>query len=59
MLPENKHASVRNNNKFVLLQSLQLAYSCRTLTDICFSKLTVCRVRILIRQEAPTSHYLY
>ena len=33
--------------------------TCRTLTDICFSKLTVCRVRILIRQEAPISHYLY
>ena len=33
--------------------------SCRTLTDICFSKLTVCRVRIFIRQEAPVSHYLY
>ena len=27
--------------------------TCRTLTDICFSKLTVCRVRILIRLTLP------
>ena len=34
-------------------ERLPYAQSCRTLTDICFSKLTVCRVRILTNFTLP------
>ena len=35
----------------VAASDCRFVFACRTLTDICFSKLTVCRVRILRRHQ--------